>query len=117
MSADKLFGLHLGKSYAHLFILMSGVFHPLFFLAGMPIRIAALEADESYPAGLQAFTRFALAPLVAVYALILYAYAGKILAAWNWPHGWVALPVLMLSMVGIFAALLLEPLRKVPGEH
>jgi hypothetical protein len=112
LSADKLFELKLEKSYAYLFYIMAGCFHPVFFLAGVPRDFAALDSDGEHPRGLKAFTQFALAPLVAVYTLILYAYAGKILLAREWPHGWVALPVLVLAGVGILAALLLNPLRE-----
>jgi hypothetical protein len=112
LSADKLFELKLEKSYAYLFFIMAGCFHPVFFLAGVPRDFGALDSDGEHPRGLKAFTQFALAPLVAVYTLILYAYAGKILLAREWPHGWVALPVLVLAGVGILAALLLNPLRE-----
>lgn len=111
LSADKLFELKLEKSYAHLFFIMAGCFHPVFFLAGVPRDFTALETDCEHPRELKAFTQFALAPLVAVYTVILYVYAVKIALAREWPHGWVALPVLVLSGVGIFAALLLHPLR------
>jgi hypothetical protein len=112
LSADKLFDLKLSKAYGDLFFLMVGLFHPAFFLAGVPRDFAELNADPGYPRGLKAFTQFALAPLVAVYTAILYAYAVKIIATWSWPHGWVALPVLLLSGIGILAALLLSPLRQ-----
>jgi len=111
LSADKLFELKLGNSYTDLFFIMAGCFHPVFFLAGVPRDFTALELDREHPRGLKAFTQFALAPLVAVYTAILYAYAFKIVAAHSWPHGWVALPVLILSGVGILSALLLHPLR------
>lgn len=110
-SADQLFELRLVKSYANLYFIMVGCFHPAFFLAGVPRDFEALELDSQYPRGLKAFTQFVLAPLVAAYTAILYAYALKIVAARAWPHGWVALPVLILSGVGIFASLLLHPLR------
>ena len=111
LSADKLFQLKIEKAYADLFFVMVGVFHPAFFLAGVPTDFSALNFDTQYPKGLKAFTQFALAPLVAVYTAILYAYAIKIVLARTWPHGWVALPVLLLSGIGIFAFLLLSPLR------
>jgi Domain of unknown function (DUF4153) len=111
LSADKLFQLKIEKAYDDLFFLMVGVFHPAFFLAGVPADFSALDSDADYPKGLKAFTQFALAPLVAVYTGILYAYAIKIVLARSWPHGWVALPVLLLSGIGIFAFLLLSPLR------
>lgn len=111
LSADKLFDLKLSKAYGDLFFIMTGLFHPALFLAGVPRDFAALNTDTEYPRGLKAFTQFALAPLVAVYTLILYAYAAKIIGTWRWPHGWVALPVLLLSGIGILAALLLYPLQ------
>jgi hypothetical protein len=116
LSADKLFQLKTEKAYGDLFFLMVGVFHPAFFLAGVPADFPALNSDTEYPKGLKAFTQFALAPLVAVYTAILYAYAFKIVLARSWPHGWVALPVLLLSGIGIFAFLLLSPLRTRPEE-
>jgi uncharacterized protein DUF4153 len=117
LSADKLFELHLNRAYADLWFLMVGCFHPTFFLAGVPRDFAQLEVDTEHPRGLKAFTQFALAPLVLVYGLILYAYAGKIILLRSWPHGWVALPVLVLSGIGIFASLLLHPLRSDPAER
>src|SRR5437867_482404 len=116
LSADKLFQLKMDKAYGDLFFLMVGVFHPAFFLAGVPADFSALNSDTEYPRGLKAFTQFALAPLVAVYTAILYAYAIKIVLARSWPHGWVALPVILLSGIGIFAFLLLSPLRTRPEE-
>lgn len=116
LSADKLFELRLDKAYGDLFFLMIGIFHPAFFLAGVPTDFHALDEDTEYPRSLKAFTQFALAPLVGVYTAILYAYTIKIMIARSWPHGWVALPVLLLSGIGIFTFLLLYPLRVREGE-
>jgi len=117
LSADKLFELKLSNAYGDLFFLMIGVFHPIFFLAGVPTDFHALDEETEYPRGLKAFTQFALAPLVAVYTAILYAYAAKIIITRNWPHGWVALPVLLLSGIGILGFLLLYPLRTRPKQQ
>ena len=116
LSADKLFQLKLDKEYGDLFFLMVGLFQPTFFLAGVPRDFAALNVETDYPRGLKAFTQFTLAPLAAVYTAILYAYAIKIIVIRGWPHGWVALPVLLLSGIGILAFLLLSPLRSRPDE-
>jgi hypothetical protein len=116
VSADKLFELNLSNSYFYLFAIMAGCFQPAFFLSGVPRDFEALEDDAEHPRGLKVFTQFALAPLVAVYTVILYAYAIKILLARTWPHGFVAMPVLILAGVGILCALLLYPLRSSPGE-
>ena len=116
-SADKLFALKLSKAYGDLWFIMVGLFHPTFFLSGVPGDVNALDADEQYPRGLKAFTQFALAPLVAVYTAILYTYAVKIILVRTWPNGWVALPVLLLAGIGILSFLLLYPLRRRESER
>lgn len=117
-SVAKLFDVHFNdRLYFQLFVLMAGVFHPFFFLAGVPRDLAALETDESYPGALKAFVQYALAPLVIVYTLILYAYGAKILVTMSWPRGWVSLPVLILAGIGVLAALLLHPLRQAANER
>jgi hypothetical protein len=96
---------------------MVGVFNPLFFLGGVPSKWDDGFQDESYPRALRGFAQFALAPLVIVFVVILYLYGIKILRAWSWPHGWVAMPVCCLSVVGILASLLLQPARTMDGER
>jgi len=116
VSANLLFDLKLEASFFRLLILMAFAFHPIFFLAGVPADLPALEHDTEHPRGLKAFTQFALAPIVAVFTAILYAYSAKILLSHSWPRGWVALPVLLLAGVGILTFLLLHPLRSRPEE-
>ena len=117
-SSDKLFSLKIdAKRYGELWIVMTGIFDPLFFLGGVPGDWDEVRQDESYPRGLRGFAQFALAPLVAVFVTILYLYAIKIIRAWSWPHGWVALPVCCLAVVGILAALLLQPARAMEEER
>lgn len=115
-SADKLFELRLDKAYPDLFFFITGCVHPIFFLKSVPRDFEFLTKDEEYPRGFKAFTQLALAPLVAVFTLILYAYGAKIALNQSWPHGWVSLPVLVLSGVGILAFLLLHPLRNRKNE-
>jgi hypothetical protein len=116
-SADKLFSLRIdGKCYSELWVVMVGIFNTLFFLGGVPGNLDELARDESYPKGLRAFAQFALAPLVIVFVAILYLYSFKIIRTWTWPHGWVALPVCCLAVVGILAALLLQPTRSMDSE-
>jgi hypothetical protein len=117
-SSDKLFSLGVDvKRYAELWLIMEGIFNTLFFLGGVPQGWDELQEDDSFPKGLRAFAQFALAPLVIVFVAILYLYAIKIIWAWAWPHGWVALPVCCLSVVGILAALLLQPARSLEDER
>ncbi len=117
LSADKLFTLKLKYAYADTAILIIGFFHPLFFVAGVPRNWDGLDSEAEYPQLMKVFTQAVLAPLVAVFTGILYVYALKIAISREWPHGWVALPVLLLSVFGILAALLLHPLKNDPEER
>jgi hypothetical protein len=117
LAITKLFQADFGdKTYVRLWLFMAGVFHPWFFLAGVPRNLQLLETETSYPKGLKVFTQFVLLPLVTVYLLILYGYLLKILFHWSWPRGWVSNLVLSFSIVGIFSLLLIHPIRNTEGN-
>ncbi|MCB2407753.1 DUF4153 domain-containing protein [Hymenobacter lucidus] len=112
LAVENLFDIKLGEhSYEHLFTVLGTVFNTWFFLAGVPADFAALEQEAPYPKGLKMFTQFVLLPLVVLYLGILYAYLGRILGQWQLPKGWVSLLVLAFSVAGIFALLLIHPIR------
>ncbi|NVO84314.1 DUF4153 domain-containing protein [Hymenobacter terrestris] len=113
LAIDNLFGVELdGRWYGYLFVGLATVFNTWFFLAGVPISFAALEQPTPYPKGLKVFTQFVLLPLVVLYFAILYAYLGRILLTWILPQGWVSVLVLALAVAGIFALLLIHPIRE-----
>jgi hypothetical protein len=87
-------------------------FHTVFFLNKIPHDLHNLDQQTEYPNGLKIFTQYVLLPLEVVYLIILYAYTGKILFQGKLPEGGVAYLVLAFSIAGIFALLLLYPLRK-----
>ncbi|MCA8829768.1 DUF4153 domain-containing protein [Hymenobacter pini] len=99
------------RVYADLCVVLGSIFNTWFFLAGVPRDFAALEQETSYPKGLKVFTQFVLLPLVVLYLGILYAYMGRIILLWTLPKGWVSLLVLALAVAGIFALLLIHPIR------
>ncbi len=110
---DKLFGVHVdGEAYAHLSAFLAFVFHPLFFLSGVPRDYAELEIRDDYPAGLKVFTQFVLMPLVVIYLGILTAYLGKVILTRSWPNGWIGYLVSSVSATGVLALLLVHPLRE-----
>ncbi len=112
-AVDNLFGVDVpGKRYFELWILILGLFNTWFFLAGVPEETAPLDAISDYPKGLKVFSQYILYPIVLIYLVILYAYLGKILAAWDWPQGYVSKLILGFSGTGIFLLLLLNPLRE-----
>lgn len=112
VAIDELFDVNVKEtSYAKIFVFISTVFNTWFFLAGFP-KLNVDSPGVEYPKGLRMFTQFVLLPLVTIYLMILYAYAGKILFTMNWPRGWVSYLVIGFSMAGILALLLIWPLRE-----
>lgn len=110
---DNLFGVYIpGKRYGELWVLINGVFSTWFFLAGVPEDLATLDAGQEYPKGLKVFSQYILFPLVLIYLVILYAYLGKILLAWDWPQGWVSKLILGFIGTGLSSLLLLHPIRE-----
>jgi hypothetical protein len=110
---DNLFGVNIpGKRYGELWVLINGVFTTWFFLAGVPEDLESLDAVTDYPKGLKIFSQYILFPLVLIYLVILYAYLGKILLAWDWPQGWVSKLILGFIGTGISSLLLLHPIRE-----
>ncbi|MBO0356587.1 DUF4153 domain-containing protein [Hymenobacter sp. BT186] len=109
---NNLFDVKLDNHlYGYLFVVLATVFNTWFFLAGVPHDFKALEQDAPYPKALKLFTQFVLLPLVVLYLAILYAYLTRILVLQTLPKGWVSLLVLALSVAGIFALLLIHPVR------
>src|SRR5262249_17749644 len=80
-----LFGIAVSpKSFALLASWIGFVFHPWFFLAGIPNELDSLEARQEYPSTLRVFAQFILVPLVAVYQVLLTAYLVKVIATGQW---------------------------------
>ncbi|WBA42618.1 DUF4153 domain-containing protein [Hymenobacter canadensis] len=109
---ENLFDVKLDRHiYEHLFTVLATGFNTWFFLAGVPHDWAALEQETTYPKGLKLFTQFVLLPLVVLYLVILYAYLARIVVRWELPEGWVSTLILAFSVAGIFALLLIHPIR------
>ncbi len=117
VAIEKLFGADIpGAVYEDLGFIMVGIFNTWFFLAGVPGDFEALQEDRSYPNGLKVFTQYVLLPLVVIYLVILYLYAGKIVLEWEWPIGWVSSMIFGFSVAGILSLLLLYPIRDNEGN-
>ncbi|GAB3637373.1 hypothetical protein GCM10027422_29630 [Hymenobacter arcticus] len=115
MALRELFGHDTSSNvFGYLFVGLASLFNTWFFLAGVPADFAALEQEAPYPNGLKIFTQFVLLPLVVLYVGILYAYLLRILVQWELPKGWVSVLILALAVAGIFALLLIHPLRQSP---
>lgn len=106
-----------GERYGQLWVLLVGMFATWFFLAGVPEDLDALDREEEYRKGLKIFSQYVLFPLVVIYFVILAAYSGKIIIAWDWPYGWVSRLILGFSAAGMFSLLLLYPVREREGNR
>ena len=117
-AVENLFEVRIpGERYLQLWILLIGMFMTWFFLSGIPEDLNALDARDDYPKGLKIFAQYVLLPLVVVYLVILVAYSAKIIVAWEWPYGWVSRLILGFSAAGMFALLLLHPIRERSGNR
>ncbi|RZK60980.1 MAG: DUF4153 domain-containing protein [Hymenobacter sp.] len=117
LALRELFGWDTNSDwFGFLFVALASLFNTWFFLAGVPADFAALEQEAPYPQSLKVFTQFVLLPLVVLYGGILYAYLGRIVVQWSLPKGWVSVLILALAVAGIFALLLIHPLRQSPDN-
>lgn len=111
-SMNLLFGFEFEwDTFSILWVWIAGMFQTLFFLAGVPDDLKALEDDKSYPKGLKIFTQYVLIPLATVYVMILLAYEIKILIQWQLPEGKVSNLILGYAVFGMLSLLLVHPVR------
>ena len=117
LAIDRLFGVDVdGDAYTTLLALIGLVFHPWFFLAGVPRNLDALDDLDEYPVGLKVFSQFVLIPLATTYLLILTAYLVRVVVTTTWPSGWIGYLVSGVAAVGTLALLLVHPLRTRPDS-
>lgn len=107
LAVNELFDLHIHeKMYAHLFVLLAGIFQTAFFLYHVPRNFDFSEDERAYHLFFKNLCIYVLIPIVGLYFLILYAYSIKILVTWTLPKGWVSSLVLGFSVAGIFTYLI-----------
>ncbi len=100
-------------AYFNVFVLISGVFAPCFFLAGIPAGEQTSESND-YSKPLKILLLNIVIPLIIAYTAILYIYFAKIIVTLQWPEGLVGHLVLWYSIVSIGVVLYITPLR---GEN
>jgi hypothetical protein len=113
VAIDQLFGVDIDEEmYVRLWILIAFIFHPWYFLSGVPEDLDSLEQRSDYPTGIKVFAQFILIPVVSVYLLILSAYLVRVLVTRTWPSGWIGWLVSSVSAAGTLALLLVHPIRE-----
>ncbi len=103
--------------YGDLWVVCALFFNTWFFVAGIPDNFEQLDSNVEYPKGLKIFSQYILLPLLGLYLIILYAYGTKIILLWDWPKGIVSYLIVCVSVLGIFAYLLLYPYGKQEGNQ
>lgn len=116
--SDYLLGTHVPYwLYEKIWFLAACFLWPCFFLAALPEDFEQLVNAEIIGKFLESFVRFIVIPLVLLYMVILYLYAGKIILQATWPKGGVAGFILGFSGLGLLSILLLHPLRNNEGKQ
>ena len=107
---DKLLGINIkGELYYYTFLVVSGIFAPSFFLAGIPTKGEKLTLND-YSRLLNVLVLYIIMPLISVYTLILYIYFGKIIITRQWPEGLVSNLVLWYSVLSSAVLFFISPL-------
>ena len=118
LAIGQLFEIDIAEeTYMRFWFGMALIFHPWFFLAGVPKDLAALEEVREYPSGLKTFAQYVLLPIVALYLTILTVYLGKVLVTWDWPSGWIGYLVTIAAAAGILSILLIQPFARKTGNE
>ncbi len=111
-ATENLFGLDInGKYYADIIFFVALIFNTLFFLMGIPNNFAVFSNTIEYKNALRIFVQYIMIPMLGIYLIILYFYLFKIVFLQKIPDGWVCVPILIFSFIGILAYLLIYPIR------
>ncbi|MBK7692093.1 MAG: DUF4153 domain-containing protein [Bacteroidetes bacterium] len=112
LAIDKLFKVDLDPNYyTDLFLFILLIVNTIIFLYFIPKSFDVFAARQSFKKSIRIFVQYILLPIVAVYFIIIYLYLFQIIISNTIPSGWVCIPVLIFSMVGILAYLLIYPIR------
>ncbi len=113
VAVDSLFGVSVdSKVYAHLAVVCFALFSPFYFLANIPGKIEKYNEEMVYTKIQKILALYILTPILAIYAVILYAYLFKIIIIWELPNGWVSWLVSTLALGGLLVITFLFPVRE-----
>jgi hypothetical protein len=111
-AVDNLFGMGFnGDYYVYLGAFIFIVFNTIVFLMGIPENFNDFKIEKEYKKSIKLFVQYVLLPVAGIYMLILYAYMFKSLMEHQIPNGWICIPILLFSVLGLFAYLLIYPIR------
>jgi MFS family permease len=112
LSLDKLFNINISeKVYGNIAVICYAVFAPVYFLANVPDEIEKHKQEFKYDKFLKILGLYIMLPILALYTIILYVYAIRIVAKWELPNGWVTWLVSVLALGGFLCMMIVYPLR------
>jgi hypothetical protein len=109
---ESLFGVDINEKINWTIFSFASIVAISTFLILFPTKIYNKIDEIKYPAFLKSLVSYILLPLTAIYLMILYVYLFKIIITWSIPAGSVSYMVMIFSMFGIFALLMIFPLQK-----
>jgi len=112
LAINGLFEVTLGdRMFSNLAVVCYVLFPMIYFLANIPDKIKKHSNEISYHKTLKILALYILTPILAVYAIILYAYLFKIILTWELPNGWISWLMSILALGGLLVITLLYPVR------
>ncbi|GEM_PF-4162863 len=109
-TVDFLFGTSVSiEMHANIWLIGLALFAPLYALPRIPEESDLNE--KHYPASVATIFVYILAPLIAVYFGVLYAYMLKILVEWDLPKGSIAYLVVSFGIIGVFWHIFSYPIK------
>lgn len=112
LAIDNLFAVRIdGDIYAQLYVFCLGIVNTFIYLSDFPKKIHETR-ELHYSKALDVFLKYILIPILALYLIIVYAYAIKIVLAWKLPQGWVSYLISILAIIGFIIQIIIEPIRK-----
>ncbi len=114
---SELFNVKFSDIYFDLWAILFGPVSVIFFCAGIPKDLKALETSNEYSNVLRIFIQFVLIPLVLVYLVIMYCYFGKITIEMQLPKGFLTYFIHAMVVVGLLSYLLIFPYQTTSNSH
>ncbi len=109
---EKLFKIYLtSNAYVDVFLFVFIVLNTLIFLYQIPKTFDVFSHKIPFKNALRIFVQYILLPILFLYIIILYVYLFKIILSGIIPSNSICISVLIFSIIGIFAYLLIYPIR------
>ena len=113
VSIQELFSVNIGYTWPQNIAYFFCIFvASLIFYSGIPEDYKELQKEVVAERAVRTLAVYISFPLLITYFLIVAAYVVKILVTQNWPDGFVAMPVLLFTLLGFATYALVYPIRE-----